>query len=485
MDKNITDNLNQVYENISIDTVSPEGTIIALLLKKPTAIYDMTINKTYFNNKDGENQNRAIFAMMEYLAETKDVDKLAFDPVTVSELAYKDTAIRSVLNSVFKSKSETIKYLSALKEYEVDIKNLDIYEEELKKAKMTNDLLEKNKETVKEVVDNYNDYEAEGIVDKVEDSVLQVSNDFIDSNRRTEHIFENFEDEYLNAEPNEKGFKGMSSPFTGLDRFTNGILRENSLTVFAALSGVGKSVILKQIVKHVGIDLGHPVLWIGTEQPKTEQRDRLISEISGLHIKIIENKLFNMPDKFDGSNLGLPRKSKPYDPKKLKERVKYAGQVLKKSDIFIDKMEAATPESILRKSKFYKKRYGIKSVIFDYIDDSYGRNGEELRHFLTRIATIMKQEIADKLNIPVISAAQSHDYEPWHTRESKGIEKKCSTLVWLKELSKKEKKKESLGSTHGFVLPKNRNGKKHTDVKNQWLPLKMNKKTLKFNEIGN
>ncbi|MFW6029055.1 MAG: DnaB-like helicase C-terminal domain-containing protein [Halanaerobiales bacterium] len=413
---------------------------------------------------------------MDYISQQKDIDNLEFDSMTIYSIAKRFPEIQKVLKKIFDNSNDFIRYIETLKELPVDPKNIDIHIEELKRKNFINDIKNKYQEGLEA---DYSSQSPEDIIKDAESSILQVANRYmVDTNtEEPEQIGKGLRDEYLQRSPTPNGFQGLPIPSAGeLNEFTGGLLRPGSVTVINAQTGIGKSIFLKSVVKHIGYDLGYPIYWGANEQNKNEQKDRLLAEIADIPIGIIENGLYNHPDnKFQ-------YKGNSYNTGKLKEKVMNAVDELESAPIFIDQIRGYTPEILVQRAKYFKTRHDIAAFVWDYVKEpsDYGGDEGKLRHWLANVVINMKEQIADPLEIPVLTASQAKTYEYWMSAESYGIEKFCTSFCLLRELSEKEKAENPLGGNYGFTVKKNRFGAKHEDYKNRWIGMDFDKTKLKF-----
>lgn len=468
--------------NERIDSITTEQNIIACILKKPRIIYDVTakLNKEYFEDSEGRNHNRAIFAILCYLSQEKDIEELEFDSMTLYSVAKNFSNVIQVINKVFGEGKEFIKYIEMLRQLPINVKNVSLHIDELIKINLANDMLEHNKNYSEQLVQNYGSWNISEIVNKAESGILKLSNSYVSTNAdEPQLIGDGIDDDYLNRTYNPNGFVGLPTPFDTLNKFTSGVLRGGSVTVINANSGVGKSLILKQITKYIGVDLGKPVYLGANEQTKQEQKDRLLSEITGVPITILENALYNCPeDTFEF-------RGKAVKTKLIRERVIEGLEILKKAPIFIDQIQGYNKEALIQRAKYFHTRHNIEAFVWDYVKESAGLpQNIQLRLALQNIVLAMKENIADPLNIPVFTACQAKTYEYWLSAESYGIEKYCTAFLLLRELSEKEKQSNPLGGDYALTVKKNRYGQEHSNYEKQWISLDMDKQYLKFKEVA-
>ena len=447
-------------------------------MKKPKIIYEIKseINKDFFTNNEHRKQNRAIFMIMDYISQQKDVNDIEFDPMTIYSIAKRFSNIQEVLKKIFKDSNDFIRYIKTLKDLPVDPKNVDIHIKELKRLNMINDLKE---EYQKGLTADYQEKSPEEIIKSTEASILKISNRYMvnSNNEEPEQIGEGLRDEYLQRDPNPNGFKGLPFPINiGIDQFTGGLLRPGSVTVINAQTGAGKSIFLKNVVKHIGYDLGYPVYWGANEQTKSEQKDRLLAEIAEIPIGIIENGLYNSPNEV------FQFRGDTFNTEQTKNQLMEAIDGLESAPIFIDQIRGYSPEILVQRAKYFKTRHNIASFVWDYVKESSSYSGQDkqLRHWLDNVILTMKEQIADPLGISVLTASQAKTYEYWMSAESYGIEKFCTAFLLLRELSEKEKNENPLGGDYGLTVKKNRFGGKHEAYKSRWFGMDFDKQRLKF-----
>jgi len=414
--------------------------------------------------------------IMDYISQQKDVNDIEFDPMTIYSIAKRFSNIQEVLKKIFKDSNDFIRYIKTLKDLPVDPKNVDIHIKELKRLNMINDLKE---EYQKGLTADYQEDSPEEIIKSTEASILKISNRYMvnSNNEEPEQIGEGLRDEYLQRDPNPNGFKGLPFPINiGIDQFTGGLLRPGSVTVINAQTGAGKSIFLKNVVKHVGYDLGYPIYWGANEQTKSEQKDRLLAEIAEIPIGIIENGLYNSPNEV------FQFRGDTFNTEQTKNQLMEAIDGLESAPIFIDQIRGYSPEILVQRAKYFKTRHNIASFVWDYVKESSNYSGQDkqLRHWLDNVILTMKEQIADPLGISVLTASQAKTYEYWMSAESYGIEKFCTAFLLLRELSEKEKNENPLGGDYGLTVKKNRFGGKHEAYKSRWFGMDFDKQRLKF-----
>jgi len=462
-----------------IDSFLLEQNIISILLKEPQRIYKVAsqIRPDYFSDNPNRKQNKAIFMIMDYISRKKDVEELEFDSITILSVANKHDNLNKAIKSIFSKKEDFIQYIETLREAPIDPSNIDIHIEELKKVNITNDLYYNLNSFQEELLDGYQEWGQEEIIDKAESSILEISNRYnADEDRLFISANKNRLERYKKKKPNKNGFAGLPLHLNTVNKFSRGLLKEGSVTILNAQTGVGKSMFLKNVAKFLAIDNNIPVYLGANEQNIEEQEERIIQEITGLPTIIIENNLYNSDKEtieIDGN---------VYKTEKCREKVYQAVQQIEEAPLYFDKISGYTAGSLVQRAKYFKKRHNIQLFIWDYVKESTATSIEDghLRHWLANIVRSLKEDVADRLGISVLTASQAKTYEFWMSAESYGIEKFCTGFCLLRQLDSKERR--PFDGEYAFTIKKNRYGKEHTDYKNQWISLDFDEKYLKFEE---
>lgn len=463
-----------------IDSFLVEQNIISCLLKKPTLVYEVgsQIDKSYFSDDPNRKQNKAIFMILDYISRKKDLDAIEFDSMTILSIAQKFDEVNKALKKIFNSSEEFVKYIETLRESPIDPSNVDIHIEELKKINVANDLSIELECYQDELEDKYNRWDIKDIIEKAESSILKVSNTHNAGRDAFSDEDEDIITRYENSQPNFNKFIGLPMPFDKVNKFSRGLLRKGSVTVINANTGVGKSMALKNVGKFLAVDNDIPVYLGANEQNIHEQEQRIIQEITGIPTVIIENNLYNAPDDF------IEVEGRKYNTKKCKNEILSAVKKIQEAPLYFDKISGYTAETLIQRAKYFKKRHNIQVFIWDYVKESTSTSLEDgqLRLWLSNIVRAMKEDIADKLGIAVLTASQAKTYEYWLSGESYGIEKYCTSFCLLRKLDSKERK--PMGGEYAFTVKKNRYGKEHPDFRNNWIEMTFDETNLIFKEVN-
>lgn len=192
---------------------------------------------------------------------------------------------------------------------------------------------------------------------------------------------------------------GIPSGFPFLDRRLSGF-RRKSLTVVAARAKTGKSSLLMRWAVDISVNQRIPVLFISTEMGSEEDMFRALSMLSGVGCRDIE-------------------RGTCYSDRKAGAQVDAAYQMLAGAPLFHEYMPDFTFDKIMSLTRLFLlkhvgyDRVGEKEVVrdcvvfFDYIKiiDQVEAGGKEYQQ-LGHLTSSLKNTLAGRLDIPVVTAAQ-------------------------------------------------------------------------------
>lgn len=165
-----------------------------------------------------------------------------------------------------------------------------------------------------------------------------------------------------------------------LDNIING-LRKKRFIIIAARPSVGKTALALTMLKHIGFDMNEPCLFYSDEMPSSELLGRLISQVTEIDNRYIENCVANNDNRVkDFYNAYLQKK------------------------IFIDDKNGYDLASIKRTLRKYVRRHNIKVCFIDYLQ--LIKSGEKpIREQMIDVSGAMKK-LAKEYNIPIVGLAQ-------------------------------------------------------------------------------
>lgn len=246
--------------------------------------------------------------------------------------------------------------------------------------------------------------------------------------------------------------KGQTTGYPRLDEDLNG-LTDGSLTVIAGMPGAGKSTLLLNVANHVALDSENPkpVLFLSTEMYTDEDISRLIAMRSCIRERNISNG------------------TAYHDPKQREVLNRVVQEIKNGQPIFHEYMPDFNASKIASKMNYYKHKYDIGLVVFDYIkletnlDFNHIANRRE-DQILGDITNILKLT-AGKLGIAALAGCQINS-RSMRVADSDRIIRYCNNLIELRPKTVEQMEKEgdvNKYGTHEFIILKARagGGKKH------------------------
>lgn len=214
------------------------------------------------------------------------------------------------------------------------------------------------------------------------------------------------------------GLRGISSGFKDLDDVLAGF-QDSNLIILAARPGVGKTVFLLDVARHVAVKEKLPVGMFSLEMSSEELGDRLLVSQAGIDAWRLKTGKLEEED-FD----------------KLQE----AMGVLADAPIFIDDTPAISVMEMRTKARRLQAEHGCKMILVDYLQlmDS-GRHYDNRVQEVSIISQSLKN-LARELRVPVLTASQlsraveargSKKPQLSDLRESGSIEQDADVVMFL------------------------------------------------------
>jgi len=244
-------------------------------------------------------------------------------------------------------------------------------------------------------------------------------------------------DEYINERrDNPIEYCGISTGFTILDKRIDGMI-PGTLSIVCARPKHGKSTFLSTVAAYVAYELSEPVLYIDTEMPFEQWRDRVIAMMSGVPERRVKHGGYSDQESYN---------------------IDQAVETIKKGKFFHEYMPGYTIDKLVAIYKKYKHIEGIKLGVFDYIKAPPGadfRNKKEYQ-LLGDVTTILK-DLAGELDIPVFAANQINRQQD--IADSDRILRYADVLMFLKPKTPEEMQQAGIsGGTYKLVITDSRRG---------------------------
>lgn len=216
---------------------------------------------------------------------------------------------------------------------------------------------------------------------------------------------------------NEGCVTGVPTGFKKLDKHCGG-WQPTDFIVIGARPGMGKTAFVVNTTVSAAKS-GNPVGFVSLEMSTQQLATRTVAGESDYHLNQLTKDGFKKPEYFAGLL------------KKVNE--------LRGLPIHIDDRPALAIGEIKRKARLYKRKYGIKLLIVDYIQLAGSDKDEDIRIRVGKISNGLKA-IAKELDITVIGLAQlSREVEKTshkrpslhHLKESGDIEQDADMVGFL------------------------------------------------------
>lgn len=331
--------------------------------------------------------HRYIFMAMLYLHGAK---RIKPTPMSIMEVLGSEKAKKTI------EEVGGLDYLMLLEEMNVPEDNLNIFIEKVKQSYTRRKLLD--------------------IAENVQEFVLSDKAEVLNPSELVGYAEEKLNDLAVNATTSEEVYKmgtdmmevleqraetpsqvpGLEVGMPQYDRITNGA-RGGDLIIVCAPSKVGKSTLLSNWAKKIGVVDKLPVLYIDSEMNSREQEDRLIAMITGIPESEITSGMY-VKDTVHGK------------AKDKIERIKKARKEIEEGQYYHIYMPHFTIEKVSALAKKFKAQLGIVALFFDYIkipsDQGDFRTAQEYQKL--GFFTSGLKDLAGTLDIPIFSACQAN-----------------------------------------------------------------------------
>jgi replicative DNA helicase len=198
-------------------------------------------------------------------------------------------------------------------------------------------------------------------------------------------------DEYIEERrKNPIEYCGIGSGFPIVDKRIDGLV-PGTLHVICARPKEGKSTFLSCVSSYVAYNLRKPVLYVDTEMPFEQWRDRIIAMLSGVPERRVKHGGYS-DDEY--------------------ERIIKAKILIEGSKLFHEFMPGYDVDKLISVYKKYKYKEDIGLAVFDYIKAPSGSDFQNKKEYqiIGDVTTALK-DLSGELNIPVIAANQINRQE--------------------------------------------------------------------------
>jgi replicative DNA helicase len=363
---------------MSLITADNEQYVLACILNHPETLWDVG---AVLNSRDFsiDAHKYLYLAIKKVIEEGKDID-----PASVYS-TLNDTIIH-VIGEVSKT-NDAKDYINDLQQLPHSLKNLEDNINTIKLASTGRQMVATFDDLKGAIISGNGFGSVAEMVSHCEDKIvgLGVINETLDNDHQ---VALNIREVLTERAKHPVEVPGIRTGFSRLDKSLGG-LKPGQLTVVAARPKVGKTTLLLGWAKYMAVDHNIPVLMLDTEMETMEITTRLVAMISGVEEKKLLNGLFSISEE---------ETQKVYD----------AVSVVEQAPIYHIYMPEWNFDTIQAYARKFKVRHNIGVMFFDYIklpDSTDLKSAQEYVH-LGNLTTDLKNKIAGKLEIPVVTAAQ-------------------------------------------------------------------------------
>lgn len=191
------------------------------------------------------------------------------------------------------SKDSEIKFIRSLFNLPIDKTNVPQFVSKLAKLKFARDMKSTVSSCVKKIEKLTGDEPLSEIVSLVENPISELVNTAYKEHHNSTQLVGNNIEEYVQyLADNPVDYLGIPSGMPRFDEATGGGFRRKTVTMIAARTGMGKSVIATNVAIHVA-KKNIPVLYLDTEMDLGDQQNRILANLSGVEINQIAKGKFN------------------------------------------------------------------------------------------------------------------------------------------------------------------------------------------------
>jgi len=245
-------------------------------------------------------------------------------------------------------------------------------------------------------------------------------------------------EEYIEERKNNPvEFCGLSTGYAILDKRIDGLV-PGTLTVLCARPKQGKSTFLSNVaayVSYIAYNSQNPVLYVDTEMPFEQWRDRIIAKLSGVPERRIKHGGYSEKEYYN---------------------IQQAVKIVQKGKLFHEYMPGYSIDKLVSIYKKYKYVENIGLGIFDYIKEPTNKGERKEYQLLGDVTTILK-DLAGELQIPFLCATQINRQED--IADSDRILRYADVLMFFKQREKEEMDATgNAGGTYKLVITNSRRG---------------------------
>jgi len=332
-----------------------------------------------------------------------------------------------------------IGYLQSINEMRVDRSNHEIYLQNVLEASTKYKLYYTIADDLKKIEQNAKDGStSEELIGSIERKILDLSTESM-AIREPRNLADGLRELIEERMANPVKQMGLSTGFPILDKQIDGLV-PGTLNIISARPKMGKSTFLSNIAAYVSYiaDPAISVLYIDTEMPFDQWRDRIVASLTDIKERSIKHGGYSQEDY---------------------QKIQTAIALTESGKLFHEFMPGYTIDKLTALYKKYKLKHDIGLMIFDYIKEpdssSIERNRKEYQ-VLGDVTTKLK-DLAGSLNIPCLTAVQIN--RKGSVADSDRIIRYADTIMeWMYKTEEEQEIKGDAGGQYKLVVRETRRG---------------------------
>ena len=410
------------YADRIVDPAAEHG-MVSLLLQNPNMVVEaaLQVGEDDFDVPAA----KSLFALIKHLSS----EGQPLDPFRIMTEARQHDHIYRAIGG-----EQGFGHIESLKIADVDTGSFGEFVESIKKHSVARQIIAGSEQLRQKVFDGYQEMSSDQLLNMASQFGLDLSLSNHINDKSTRHLAEGLELLTDGSAEDAVETIGLQTLYPSLDKITLGLQPAECYT-FVGRPGEGKSAFLKCLGTRLGIIQSYPVYYIDTEMTTMSQQWRILAELSGVPEVVIKTKQhLTRPD--------------------WKAKVDKAREAIRAGGFYHAEVEDFTIEQIVNLSRQAVMALGAKAIVFDYIKLPDSGSADKEHVFLGSLTSALKNTIAKGLGVPVITAAQTKQDDPFAIADSDRI-KRYSTFVavWAKNDGKAKDR-----GTHKLFITKNRFG---------------------------
>jgi len=302
----------------------------------------------------------------------------------------KPADILTVKEQVIKTNDEDsiggFAYLAQIAENTPSVSNIEAYAKHVRELSIFRQLIKIGRELA-DTAFHPKDIEVNNLLDLSERKIFEIAEQVSRNKQEITNVKDIIKDvvNRVHEMQENKGFKGMETGFSELDKLTSG-LQNGDLVIIAGRPSMGKTALSMNIVEHVAIHNSTPVAVFSLEMPIEQLVIRMISSFG----RIDSSKLR------DGNMSEIDWNS-----------FNHAVRAFEENTILIDETPSITPTEIRAKCRRLKRKYpDLGLIMVDYLQlmTVHGKSENRVQE-ISEISRSLKA-LAKEINVPVIALSQ-------------------------------------------------------------------------------